>query len=127
MPENGVAKRGSAAGGAARRRLAERRKALGLTQEALANLMGVERTTVARWERGESAPLPSMRPKLARGLRISADRLEELLAPGAPLARIRMTAAPPEKVPQTRTARACRASSRRQWRDSPAASPSWRR
>src|SRR5215469_2033602 len=84
MPENGVAKRGSAAGGAARRRLAERRKALGLTQEALANLMGVERTTVARWERGESAPLPSMRPKLARGLRISADRLEELLAPGAP-------------------------------------------
>ena len=52
MPGNGTAKRGNAAGGAARRRLAGRRKALGLTQEALADLMGVERTTVVRWERG---------------------------------------------------------------------------
>jgi tetratricopeptide (TPR) repeat protein/transcriptional regulator with XRE-family HTH domain len=78
---NGAAKRGNTAGGAARRRLAERRKALGLTQEALADAMGVERTTVVRWERGESAPLPLIRPKLARALRVSADRLEELLAP----------------------------------------------
>jgi len=68
----------------ARRRLAERRKTLGLTQEALANLIGVERTTVARWERGEAEPLPWLRPKLASALRVSADRLEELLAPGAP-------------------------------------------
>lgn len=81
MPDDGAAKRGNAAGRAARRRLAERRKALGLTQEALADLMGVERTTVVRWERGESAPLPVVRPKLARALRISADRLAELLAP----------------------------------------------
>jgi tetratricopeptide (TPR) repeat protein/transcriptional regulator with XRE-family HTH domain len=86
MPENSTAKRENAAGGAARRRLAERRKALGLTQEALAELMGVERTTVVRWERGETGPLPWMRPKLARALRISADRLEELLVPGAPAA-----------------------------------------
>jgi tetratricopeptide (TPR) repeat protein/transcriptional regulator with XRE-family HTH domain len=83
MPDHGAAKRANAAGGAARRRrLAERRKALGLTQEALADLMGVERTTVVRWERGETAPLPWIRPKLARALRVSADRLEELLAPG---------------------------------------------
>jgi tetratricopeptide (TPR) repeat protein/transcriptional regulator with XRE-family HTH domain len=86
MPGNGAAKRGNAAGGAARRRLAERRKALGLTQEALAELMGVERTTVVRWERGETGPLPWMRPKLARALRVSADRLEELLGPAAPAA-----------------------------------------
>jgi tetratricopeptide (TPR) repeat protein/transcriptional regulator with XRE-family HTH domain len=85
MPGSGAAKRGSAAGGAARRaRLAERRKALGLTQEALADLVGVERTTIVRWERGESAPLPPVRPKLARVLRVSAERLEELLASGAP-------------------------------------------
>jgi transcriptional regulator with XRE-family HTH domain len=63
-----------------RERLARRRKALGLTQEALAELLGVERSTVARWERGETAPRPWMRPRLAKGLRISADELMELLA-----------------------------------------------
>jgi transcriptional regulator with XRE-family HTH domain/tetratricopeptide (TPR) repeat protein len=84
MPDNGAAERGNAADGAARRRLAERRKALGLTQEALADLIGVERTTVVRWERGESAPLPPIRPRLARALKVSADRLGELLEPGAP-------------------------------------------
>jgi transcriptional regulator with XRE-family HTH domain len=54
--------------------------ALGLTQEALAELLDVDRSTVARWERGQASPLPWIRPKLARTLRISADRLEELLA-----------------------------------------------
>jgi tetratricopeptide (TPR) repeat protein len=86
MPDDGAAKRANAAGGAARRRLAERRKALGLTQEALADLMGVERSTIVRWERGETEPLPLIRPKLARALRVSADRLGELLAPAAPAA-----------------------------------------
>ena len=62
-----------------RQRLAQRRKALGLTQEALARILNVERTTVARWERGETEPLPWVRPKLAKALRVSADRLEDLL------------------------------------------------
>jgi transcriptional regulator with XRE-family HTH domain len=53
---------------------------LGLTQEALAGLLDVERTTVARWEHGEASPLPWIRPKLAKALHVSADRLEELLA-----------------------------------------------
>jgi transcriptional regulator with XRE-family HTH domain len=66
---------------AARRdRLAQRRKALGLTQEDLAGLLNVERSTVFRWEHGECAPLPWIRPKLARALRVPADRLEALLA-----------------------------------------------
>jgi len=66
--------------GAARRELlAQRRKALGLTQEALADLLGVERSTVVRWERGDTGPQPWMRPKLARALRVSAERLGELL------------------------------------------------
>lgn len=78
MPENGAARRA---------RLAERRKALGLTQDTLAELLDVDRSTVARWERGEVSPLPLMRPRLARVLRVSADRLEELLAgDGAPSA-----------------------------------------
>ena len=72
---------GAVAGEAGRRdRLAARRKALGLTQEQLAELLQVGRTTVARWERGEAQPQPWLRPKLARALGVSAERVEDLLA-----------------------------------------------
>jgi tetratricopeptide (TPR) repeat protein/transcriptional regulator with XRE-family HTH domain len=64
---------------ARRQRLIQRRKALGLTQEALAELLAVGRSTVVRWERGESEPLPSIRPRLARALKVSAEVLESLL------------------------------------------------
>ncbi|HEY7261007.1 MAG TPA: tetratricopeptide repeat protein [Trebonia sp.] len=60
--------------------LAQRRKALGLTQEQLAALLDVERTTVARWERGEAQPQPWLRPRLARALRVSPERIEAFLA-----------------------------------------------
>jgi tetratricopeptide (TPR) repeat protein/transcriptional regulator with XRE-family HTH domain len=73
-----------ATGAARRERLIQRRKALGLTQEALASVLDVERSTVVRWERGETEPLPWIRPKLAKALRVSADRLEELLGGGRP-------------------------------------------
>ena len=73
----------SANGTAKRQRLAQRRKALGLTQEALASLLDVERSTVVRWERGETEPLPWIQPRLADALRVSADRLAELLTTGA--------------------------------------------
>ena len=63
-----------------RDRLAQRRKALGLTQEDLAGLLNVERSTVFRWEHGECEPLPWIRPKLARALQVPAGRLEALLA-----------------------------------------------
>src|ERR1700676_1449944 len=65
---------------AKRQRLVQRRKELGLTQEALAELVTVGRSTVVRGERGESEPLPSIRPKLARALKVSVDLLESLLA-----------------------------------------------
>jgi tetratricopeptide (TPR) repeat protein/transcriptional regulator with XRE-family HTH domain len=65
---------------ARRQRLVQRRKALGLTQEALAELIAVGRSTVVRWERGESEPLPWIRPKLAWALKVSVDLLESLLA-----------------------------------------------
>src|SRR5690349_401636 len=66
----------------ARRRLVQRRKALGLTQEELAEQVSVGRSTVVRWERGESEPLPSVRARLARALKVSAESLDSLLAAG---------------------------------------------
>lgn len=60
--------------------VAERRKTVGHTQEQLAYLLGVERSTVGRWEAGATDPLPWCRPKLARVLAISPDELHGLLA-----------------------------------------------
>ncbi len=64
---------------AKRRALAERRKAAGYSQEALAEALRVEPSTVGRWERGETAPQPWFRPRLARALSISDQALNELL------------------------------------------------
>jgi tetratricopeptide (TPR) repeat protein/transcriptional regulator with XRE-family HTH domain len=74
MAEDAVAK-----AAVKRKRLAQRRKALGLTQEQLAELLGVDRITVARWEWGESEPLPWIRPELAKALKVSPERIEALL------------------------------------------------
>ncbi|MDN3351197.1 helix-turn-helix transcriptional regulator [Actinomadura sp. DC4] len=60
-------------------RLARSRKAAGFSQERLAEHLGVERTTVGRWESAETEPHPWTRPKLARALKITADQLQELL------------------------------------------------
>ncbi|SCL16222.1 DNA-binding transcriptional regulator, XRE-family HTH domain [Micromonospora nigra] len=63
-----------------RHRLAARRKTVGHTQESLAEKLGVDRTTVVRWERCESEPQPWVRPRLADALRVSPDELGTLLA-----------------------------------------------
>ncbi|MCA1676367.1 MAG: helix-turn-helix domain-containing protein [Actinobacteria bacterium] len=62
-----------------RKRLAERRKTAGYSQEQLAAALDVERSTVVRWEAGDTAPQPWFRPKLARLLDVSGADLEELL------------------------------------------------
>ena len=62
--------------------LARARKAAGFTQESFAEAMRVDRSTVVRWEAGEREPLPYQRPKLARLLRMSLDRLDQVLAAG---------------------------------------------
>ena len=49
------------------KRLREQRRALRLSQEALAHKLGVTSTTVARWERGES-PVPPMALKAMESL-----------------------------------------------------------
>jgi DNA-binding XRE family transcriptional regulator len=62
------------------RTLAGRRRMVGYTQEQLAAVLGVERTTVVRWEAGETCPQPWCRPKLARALDVSVEELDTMLA-----------------------------------------------
>jgi transcriptional regulator with XRE-family HTH domain len=61
--------------------LARARKAAGFTQESFAEAMGVDRSTVVRWDAGEREPLPYKRPKLARLLKVTMQELDELLTP----------------------------------------------
>jgi transcriptional regulator with XRE-family HTH domain len=66
--------------GRKRARLTERRKAMGLSQERLAEAVGVDTSTVARWERGETEPQAVHRPRLAEALKVTVETLGELLA-----------------------------------------------
>jgi transcriptional regulator with XRE-family HTH domain len=63
-----------------RTRFAARRKAVGFSQDQLAERLKVDRSTVARWESGETQPQPWARPRLARAFQVSLEQLEELLA-----------------------------------------------
>ncbi len=60
-------------------RLAQRRKALGLTQENLAELLNVDPSTIRRWEAGTSEPQPWLRPRLAKALKVSLEVLAGML------------------------------------------------
>lgn len=57
------------------RRIQERRKAQGFTQEQLGSLLGVSAQAVSKWENGESAPDIGLLPSLCPALAISADAL----------------------------------------------------
>jgi len=59
--------------------LAARRLAVGHTQEALAELLGVAVSTVGRWERGTQTPQPWQRADLANNLKITLVELDTLL------------------------------------------------
>jgi transcriptional regulator with XRE-family HTH domain len=55
---------------------------MGFTQETLAEHLGVERSTVGRWERGTGTPQSWNQPDLAKALGVSQDGLADLLGPG---------------------------------------------
>ena len=85
-----------------RDQLAARRLALGLTQEDLAAVLGVERSTVVRWETGTTQPLPRIRPRLAKALQVPAGQLGGLLgepAPAGPGQRETAAAPVPRQLP----------------------------
>ena len=59
--------------------LAERRRALGYSQEGLAHALGVDRRTIGRWEARETKPQPPLRPQLAELLHLDLDELDALV------------------------------------------------
>jgi len=67
--------------GTIRRRpaLTRRRKAVGYTQESFAEVLGIDRSTVVRWESGATEPTPAFRPKIADVLGLSVDELDRIL------------------------------------------------
>ena len=71
---------GSTAVGLKRHRLCQRRKALGYSQERLAELLGVDRSTVVRWERAETDPQPWHRNRIADGLQVTLEQLDDMLS-----------------------------------------------
>lgn len=78
--------------------LARARRAAAYTQETLAYQLGVDPSTVSRWEAGDTEPLPYKRPKLASLLKISGHKLEELLLEGQEASRPDTSDSPPEKA-----------------------------
>lgn len=64
----------------ARDQLRRLRAAMGFTQESLALELGIDTTTVRRWELGETEPKPHNQRKLTRLLKIDIGSLLELLA-----------------------------------------------
>jgi DNA-binding XRE family transcriptional regulator len=70
-------------GGRRREELISARKIAGFTQEGLADVLNVDRSTVARWEAGDYVPLPYLWPKLAGVLSRSRDELQALIGPVA--------------------------------------------
>ncbi|MBF6195001.1 helix-turn-helix transcriptional regulator [Nocardia sp. CDC186] len=69
-----------------RKRLIDARKASGKTQEQIAEFVGVDRTTLGKWERGESTPQPTQRERYAEAVGVSMRELDAMISgvdPGA--------------------------------------------
>lgn len=58
-----------------------KRRAVGVTQKQLANTVGVDQSTVSRWEKGECIPEPRFFPVLATVFEMSAEEVTHLFDP----------------------------------------------
>jgi len=67
-----------------RDRLVEARKAAGKSQEQVAELVGVDRTTIGTWERGEYTPQPHQRVAYAEALGVTLGELAAMLSSAPP-------------------------------------------
>jgi transcriptional regulator with XRE-family HTH domain len=63
-----------------RAKLIEARKAVGKTQAQVAEEVGVDRTTVGAWERGEATPHPGQRGSYAGTLNVTLSELAAMLS-----------------------------------------------
>ncbi len=63
-----------------RERLIAARKAAGKSQERVAELVGVDRTTVGTWERGEYTPRPDQRASYAEAIGVTLEELAAMLS-----------------------------------------------
>ncbi|QVQ53380.1 helix-turn-helix transcriptional regulator [Spiractinospora alimapuensis] len=61
-----------------RHRLIELREGAAYTQEQLAHALGVEPSTVSRWERGTSIPKPGVRIRLSELFGVAQDRIQAI-------------------------------------------------
>ncbi len=75
-------------------RIAQYRRQKGLSQETLAQQLGISRQSVSKWERGEALPETDKLPALAQALGVSLDTL--------------LTGQQPESEPSFPPARSCR-------------------
>lgn len=57
------------------KRIQERRQLLGLTQQQLADLLGVRQATISKWERGDRRPSHHYIPRVAKALGTSPEIL----------------------------------------------------
>jgi DNA-binding XRE family transcriptional regulator len=64
---------------ARRKAFGARRRALGLSQQDVAEAVGVHRSTIVRYEQGASEPRPWYRPMLAETLQVSLNQLAVLI------------------------------------------------
>lgn len=58
--------------------LKPRRQTLGLTQQAVADRIGVARSAIANWETGQGLPMAALLPALAVALECSIDELYQV-------------------------------------------------
>lgn len=55
--------------------LSDKRKAAGFTQNDLAEVLCIDRSTIAKWETGQAYPRAALLPKIAQVLGCTVDEL----------------------------------------------------